>query len=56
MTPKQTEPVFSPEAQQMADAPGTDRRPWVAPLLQRVDLRDAMAAIGSGAFDGVGSS
>lgn len=57
MTPKKTGPAFSHEGpQDVADAPTTDRRPWVAPALERLDLREAMAAVGLGAFDGVGSS
>jgi hypothetical protein len=57
MTLKKIEPAFSHEGpQEAADAPMTGRRPWIAPALERLDLREAMAAIGSGSFDGVGSS
>ena len=37
--------------------PQADRRPWITPALERLDLRAAMAVSGgSGFFDGIGSS
>jgi hypothetical protein len=57
MTPNETKPAFSSEEQKdVADTPMTDRRPWDAPALERLDLREAMAAGVGIPFDGVTSS
>ena len=57
MTPEETKPAVSNEKlQDVADAPMTNRRPWVAPALEQLDLREAMAA-GTGILsDGLTSS
>ena len=39
------------------DAAPADRKPWVTPELERLDLREAMTGSSpTGTFDGVGSS
>ena len=57
MTPEETKPAVSNEKlQDVADAPMTNRRPWVAPALEQLDLREAMAA-GTGVLsDGLTTS
>jgi hypothetical protein len=56
MKRKEREPVPQTGAPEVASADPAARRPWVVPAMERMALRDAMAAIGAGAFDGVGSS
>lgn len=56
MKPKERELVPQSGAPEVARVDLATRRPWVVPAMERMTLRDAMAAIGTGAFDGVGSS
>ena len=58
MTSKKTESTLPPEGPQEAvDAPAPSRRPWVAPTLQQLDLRETMAGISpTGPTDGTSTS
>jgi hypothetical protein len=43
MKPEEQRPAHDPQPDTNVNDARTERRPWVAPTLHRLDLRDAMA-------------
>lgn len=55
--PDPVQPVQSTDPRLAPEKQNAERRPWVAPTFERLDLREAMAkASGTPSADGLGSS
>jgi hypothetical protein len=47
MNDEDSKTASSPGPDQAAERVADERRPWVAPALERLDLRDAMSGLGA---------
>lgn len=56
MSNEETKPADSPEPAAASGDALPDRKVWLAPTLEELDLRDAMGAGAVGTFDGVSGS